>query len=452
MRPRFPENDTSEGIMISIGCAFRSSIVILCLLFAGSLYAEDSPSTPANSRTEQLKQARQQKTQHLEAQQPSGTEKALYWVEQGGFRESSRFNIKGFYPMFSSLSTGSGFAPGVRYWKPEIKGSHLDFQISGAISFKGYELYELEFGKTEPKSAEFFLGANNWGGYSEATRLAFSEPAYYLYLDLHYRHFPQEDFFGLGSDSLLADRTDYLLQDATFDVAAGYQFNRWLGAGLRVGFMREHASGGTDTRFPNTDDEYNQFSAPGIDERTDFIHLNSSLFVDYRDHPGNPHKGGLVGVAFNRFQDRNLNLFDFNRLVFDARQYVPLGSDQRVAALRFFTSMDDPDSSNTVPFYMMETLGGGETLRGFHEFRFRDRNVLYMSGEYRWEAWPALEFALYYDVGKVFPDRSDFNFNHLERSHGFAIRFKTPNSVFLRIEIARSREGQRIFFRFGHSF
>jgi surface antigen Omp85-like protein len=429
----------------------RFTALLICLLFGGVVRSEEA-AAGGTTRTELLKQAREEKTAHLQPQQPSGTEKALYWVEKGGFQESAQFNIKGFYPRFSSLSTGSGLAPGVRYWKPEIKGTPLDFQLAGAISLKGYELYELQFGKVERKSAEFFLGANNWGGFSGATRMAAVEPSYYLYLDIHYRHFPQEDFFGIGPDSLLTDRTDYLLRDATFDVAAGYQFNRYIGGGLRVGYMRVRTAGGTDQRFPDIDQTFNSATAPGLTEPADYLHLGSSLFIDYRDRPGNPHSGGLVGIAFNRFNDRNQNLFDFNRLVFDARQYLPLGSNQRVAAFRFFTSMDDPGGSGQVPFYMMETLGGGETLRGFHEFRFRDRNVLYMSGEYRWEAWPALEFALFYDVGKVYPDSSDFNFDHLERSHGFGIRFKTPSSVFLRIEAATSREGRRIFFRFGHSF
>ncbi len=153
--------------------------LLICLLLSGLLLGEEV--TPAGmTRTELLKRARQEKTSHLQPQETSGTERALYWIEKGGFQESAQFNIKGFYPRFSSLSVGSGFAPGVRYWKPEIKGTALDFQLSGAISLRGYELYEMQFGKVERKSAEFFLGANNWGGFSQATRMAAILPSYYI--------------------------------------------------------------------------------------------------------------------------------------------------------------------------------------------------------------------------------------------------------------------------------
>jgi len=174
--------------------------------------------------------------------------------------------------------------------------------------------------------------------------------------------------------------------------------------------------------------------------------------VDYRDVPGNPHKGTILGVAFSRFDDRKENKFDFNRFAFDGRGYLPLGSDQRILALRFFSSFDDPSRGSQVPFYLMETLGGSETLRGFHRSRFRDKNLMYLSGEYRWEGAPGLELALFYDTGKVFPDRSDFGFNNLEKSWGFGVRFKSSNSVFLRIDYGHSNEGDRIIIKFGPSF
>ena len=79
--------------------------------------------------------------------------------------------------------------------------------------------------------------------------------------------------------------------------------------------------------------------------------------------------------------------------------------------------------------------------------------MLFLSAEYRWEASPAFELAFFYDRGKVFSERADFDFSSLEKGFGFGIRLKTLESVLLRIDLARSREDNfRIHFKFGRSF
>ena len=52
----------------------------------------------------------------------------------------------------------------------------------------------------------------------------------------------------------------------------------------------------------------------------------------------------------------------------------------------------------------MPTLGGSTTLRGFSEFRFRDRNAFLINAEYRWEAFSGLDMALFGDWGDVATD------------------------------------------------
>jgi outer membrane protein assembly factor BamA len=101
---------------------------------------------------------------------------------------------------------------------------------------------------------------------------------------------------------------------------------------------------------------------------------------------------------------------------------------------------------------MQQTLGGSEDLRGFREFRFRDRNVVVYNLEYRWEVFSGMDMALFGDAGKVFPDRSDFSLSNLEGAYGIGLRFNQAKAVFLRIDIGRSREGTRFFFKFGHVF
>ena len=92
-----------------------------------------------------------------------------------------------------------------------------------------------------------------------------------------------------------------------------------------------------------------------------------------------------------------------------------------------------------MPFYLLRALGGANTLRGFQDQRFRDNGLIYLSGEYRWEAAPALELAVFYDAGKVFDRRSDFGFSGMEKSIGWGIRFKNHRRVLVRFDFAKSR-------------
>jgi hemolysin activation/secretion protein len=100
----------------------------------------------------------------------------------------------------------------------------------------------------------------------------------------------------------------------------------------------------------------------------------------------------------------------------------------------------------------MKTLGGNQTLRGYRQMRFSDRNLIYLSGEYRWEAMPAMELAVFYDTGKVASRRSDLNLDHLRHTFGGGLRFKSMRRVVVRIDIGRSDEQTFLFFTFGPSF
>jgi len=209
---------------------------------------------------------------------------------------------------------------------------------------------------------------------------------------------------------------------------------------------------GTDSAFPNTEISNDEVTAPGLLLSPDFVHLSGGAWLELRDEPGNPHRGVSLGVAFSRFDDRHGNAFQFNRAIVDAREYIPLGSNRHVVALRQVTSLDEPDAGSSVPFYMHSTLGGSRFLRGYGSFRFRDDKLLALAGEYRFELRPKIELALIYEAGKVFPTTREFDLSNLRRSWGAGIRLKSPREVRLRLDVLHSPEGTRVDLKLGPSF
>jgi outer membrane protein assembly factor BamA len=105
-----------------------------------------------------------------------------------------------------------------------------------------------------------------------------------------------------------------------------------------------------------------------------------------------------------------------------------------------------------VPFYFQPALGGSRMLRGFREFRFRDRNSLMLTAEYRWEASWLLDGALFVDAGKVTRERGDLNFRDLDVSYGFGFRVHNNSAFVTRLDLAFSREGFIPLLRFEHVF
>jgi outer membrane protein assembly factor BamA len=136
----------------------------------------------------------------------------------------------------------------------------------------------------------------------------------------------------------------------------------------------------------------------------------------------------------------------------EIQQYIPFFNQRRVIAMRGRLQTTDVNAAQQVPFFLLPTLGGSDDLRGFPEFRFKDRQSLILNLEYRWEAFSGLDMALFGDAGNVFERVGDIRLDKLETSYGVGFRFNTSKSVFLRLDIGFGPEGPRTFMKFNHVF
>ena len=68
--------------------------------------------------------------------------------------------------------------------------------------------------------------------------------------------------------------------------------------------MQAFVGPGTDDDAPSIRAFTTNQSAPGLDRQPDFFHLSASLLFDWRDQPGNPHRGGMIALAAHRLDER----------------------------------------------------------------------------------------------------------------------------------------------------
>lgn len=425
------------------------SLIALLVIFGSSAYGQQQ-----STRAEQLRRQRLEKKSAAEPEEAPLLERTFLLVEETGFANLFALGYKKLYPQIGSIAPRSGLAFGARYSDSDLSQGRLTVQSSAAASLQGYQLVDFQFGKMPSGGRPAFLSpvAPNNLSADPFNPERHENSRSFLYGDVTYRKQTRVDFFGVGNESELENRSNFQIRDASFDFVAAAHVRNFFGLALRGGYLDFALSDGRNRALPSTLGLPEAATIPGLVEEPDFLHLTAAAWLDYRDHKTHPHLGGVVFASLTRFADRDAGRFDFNRFRFDTRQFVPLWSTQRILAFRFLTVLDTADSGAGVPFFLQETLGGSQTLRGFRNFRFRDQNLLYLSAEYRWEPAAAVELAVFYDAGKVFSHRSDFEFKHLQKSIGAGIRFKTPDVTFLRLDIGRSREGTLLHFSFGASF
>jgi hypothetical protein len=409
----------------------------LLLMAVPALASADDEAAQNPSRAAALAAERDKKATETSPPERSFVERALYRYDNSyGF--SVFGNWHGLHLAGGDFPAGAGTKFGVGF-KHAIGSSDLvldptrpnrmDVDAKAAYSTNGYG------------RAVVALNARDLGGRPFTVRVQ----------GQHYE-FPQEDFFGLGQDSRKGDRTDYLLRSTEVGAVLQWKPAKLVDVAGGVSYLSPRIGSGTDSRFPSTEQLFDPATLPGFSKQADFLRSDVSFAFDWRENPLHPHAGGRYTAQLSNFRDQELNGFDFRRVEVDVQQYVPLPNRYRTVALRASAVLTDADAGHQVPFFYQPTLGGSHVLRGFREFRFRDRNSLAMTAEYRWEAWWALDGALFVDAGTVAANRRDLTFRDLDVSYGVGFRVHSNSAFAARLDLAFSREGFIPLLRFEHVF
>jgi hypothetical protein len=399
----------------------------LLALAAIPLWAADPPQP--QTRAGLIQTERDRKAAEVEPPEPSGLHRFLKRVEQMNVPERLMGTVPGWRPVFGGLISGAGFVTGPEYRRPDLAGGKARFRVSARGSAQ--EFYGIETGLRFRELAGKRLDLEVMAG----------------------RHgFPSLDYFGPGPDSRKTGRTDYLFEDTTFGGEATVHLYRHLRAGAEGSYVLLNIGPGRDGRYAPANLVYTPTQAPGIDLQPNFVRGGAFLEFDNRDNPGGPRRGGLYGLRLARWSDRQFGRYSFDRIEAEAQHYFSFFNQQRVIALRARTVLSRSGDGHSVPFYLQPTLGGSHDLRGFHTFRFHDDNSLVLNAEYRWDVFSGLDMAVFADAGKVFPRWSGLDLHNLEADYGFGLRFNARNDVFLRVDVAFSHEGYRIWFSFSNVF
>ena len=202
------------------------------------------------------------------------------------------------------------------------------------------------------------------------------------------RHeYPREDFFGIGPASGTRRHAEFSLMMTAVGTQARIQPKRGVLFGGGLEYLNPHVTPSRTSPLPPIGTVFNDLPVPGLVSQPDYWKTSGFVDLDWR-RPVNARNGGWYRAEVSRYSGDS-GLHSFSRLDVDLRQWVSFVSERRVLFARAKVATSDADTGHTVPFYLMPTLGGNDSLRGFRDYRFRGPHALLLQGEYRLRSGPA---------------------------------------------------------------
>jgi hypothetical protein len=363
-----------------------------------------TPSSAQETRAATIERAQAEKATRLHPYVPNRGERLSRRVER------ALTNPPGFYVWFGSVYRGGQFAlgPGVR----RRLGETGLFDAHAALSLRNYKTVDTSLAL--PTFA---------GGRVRVTGIA-------SWLDA-----PRVAFYGIGNDTTKPDDgvTRFVYRATTVGARGEAKVVGPLSAGGAIDYLRVDSSASRRDPFGGAAALFD--ATPSWTRSTAFVRL------DTRPSPAYARRGTLLRAQWWNYAQQAGTGSAFRQFEAEAAQLLPILRENWIIALRARVTTTDTDPGQQVPFYLMPSLGGGSSIRGYHSWRFRDRHALLLNAEYRWTPSPYLDLALFLDAGRVAARKADLDLDDLHTGYGIGARFHTSSSMVLRIDLGRSTEG-----------
>ena len=382
-----------------------------CLL---ALWVAAPEPSFSQSRTDEIARQQAEKAQDVEPYTPNTAEKLFEGIEDWFSREHR------WLPTVGSVYPTGGFTTGVTY--KEFIGYDSYVGVTGLYSMRGYKKAEISGHTPDHLGSRVNLSGSI--GWLDAT---------------------QVPFYGLGIDSAQDGETNFRLNRAYMLGAAELRLADWFRLRLNGGLDDYTQKAGIGPT-PSIEERFTPATAPLLGESSLYLRGELSATAYWLASPGYSRTGGLYRFGYEEFNPlrRGGDTFGFART--EVVQHIPILRETWVLSFRG-RAESIVRESDLVPYFLMPTLGGGDTLRGYTTGRFRDRHTMLLNGELRW--FPnrlGLDMALFYDAGNVATRLADLRFKGMKTDWGFGVRFHTLAATALRLDLAKGSEGWRLVF------
>jgi Omp85 superfamily domain len=347
------------------------------------------------------------------------------------------------HPVIGGVASNGGVGVGVGYNSPEDRTWYRE--AKAMFTLRRYWSLEGEFGRRSmsKRSQVAVFGA--------------------------VRHMGRLDYYGIGPNTVRSDRAAFRLRET---MVGSRGWVRPLPAVRLGGSISAYVPdlGRTTSRSRRPiEGVFAETSVPGFAAEPTFgryrgfVEFMHPVLDDTETLEDSTRYRGAYQVAFESVRDYDTGKHNLHRWETEVQQRIPgFISGQRLTLHGFLASTN---STADVPYYLMYTLGGSSglksfrpdmlggdgtlaTLRGFQNFRFRDRNVLLMQAEYRIPVHRSVHTTVFVDAGQVAPRTSDL-FRDLHANTGFSVSYLRKGRTLGRMDVGfGGGEGVHFFWSF----
>ena len=356
----------------------------------------------------------QEKTSEPAAEQLSGLLARVKVDQGGGFHFARHFAV-----VFGGIKQGSGAAAGPAVsW--DLDGAAYA-QLKAVYSIHQFKLLQARYESRPLFRRRSFVSARlRW---MDAPKL----PLYEAGPDSPNEHAE----YGMRSAELSASVKTAISAATTVVIGSG---------------VERYAS---DSGWIDTNEDEALSALPevvGLTTRPWFVHSFAVVANDTRMSPGFSRSGRLLSTALHDYHDAHGGRLSFRRVEIAAQQLLPSAGGRGALSLKAHAWLSQTTAGHEVPFFLMPTLGGGDYLRAYKNYRFRDRHAALLSAEYRWAVHEMVDIAGIYEAGTVSSTIRGLSARDLAQCAGGGIRVHTKTSDLVRVDLARGRDGFKLSF------
>jgi hypothetical protein len=260
-------------------------------------------------------------------------------------------------------------------------------------------------------------------------------------------------FYGIGRRTTEDDQMNYNHREQTLQVKLGYVLSRFADINIKLEYLNVRVEEGADMDINQVIDNIQDGSL--IRKTTSLsgafsFGMNLLGELDEKD----------TYLRFNIWNEYGLGLTgdldDFEKWGCESKWFWQFHSKFALAGMLSYQETHGDD----LPFYLLSSLGGSRSFRGYERGRFYDNNSLLGMTELRWHFGHLEKFcfttdwelAFFYDFGQVSENHEDFGFNHLEHSIGIGLRTHFGSNLLTRFDVSYGNEGFKLFVDFGYPF
>lgn len=254
---------------------------------------------------------------------------------------------------------------------------------------------------------------------------------------------------------LQRDTEYYGIGPGTADRVAEFTIERRSYQGSLYRDLSEHAQGGVYAQVMHARSEM-----AGRTSASNVLSYGGFLDYDTRDNSAGLTRGvslfGRVASADSLNRRDGAVRYGWVESEFDARSYVPLGSERTSLLARARGLFKTPRSGSEIPYDELSWLGGRRFLRGFHSYRFRDNNMVLLATElqqtvYAMAAVRGVDAFASADAGQAW-GQDAFTPRHWRSSLGGGLQYRHSRSIAARLEASHGAEGTEIYASLSRGF